>query len=103
MRGALPNVLVTRGKEQPPVDGDQVVLGELLNRGLRHGGRVVEPGEDWQRCAHDVQPGNQDCEDGRATKQCDSAHIEEDEEILPGEHESCPCETKKYKALRGDL
>ena len=36
-------------------------------------------------------------------EQCDSPHIEEDEEILPGEHESCPCETEKDKALRGDL
>ena len=48
---------LTRCKEQPPVDGDQVVLGQLLGRALRHGCRVVEPGEHRQGGAHDVQPG----------------------------------------------
>ena len=39
----------------------------------------------------------------RTVEEPNSPHIEEDEEILPGEHEGCPCETEEDKALRGDL
>ena len=53
---------LTRCKEQPPVDGDQVVLGQLLGGALCHGGRVVEPRKHWQGGAHDVQPGKYDNE-----------------------------------------
>ena len=83
--GNLSGFELTRCKEQPPVDGDQVVLGQLLGGALCHGGRVVEPRKHWQGGAHDVQPGKSMTMTSR-TVVMNSFEVEDEFLILPGKH-----------------